>query len=290
MIPCSIEAALAAGLEIMKVYDRPFEVEKKADDSPVTAADKNAHRVIKDVLAAAFPPIPVLSEEGGAVSFEERNGWKRFWLVDPLDGTKDFIKKNGEFTVNIALVEKNMPVLGVVYIPFSDTMYLGIEGIGAFKLDSARDCIKKAGRAEQNTTDLVLDWSSSLPLKNEKPRDRFMIVKSRSHSGEETECCIKRLLCHYKDSEVIAAGSATKLCIVAEGRADVYPRLGPTMEWDTAAGHTILRNSGGDMLRADNWSTLRYNKEDLRNPSFVAVGSGTEEMKTLLKSICTKGA
>jgi len=290
MLSCAIRSSVLAGKRILDVYETEFNIELKDDSSPVTLADRFSHKIIFDLFTAEYPHIPILSEEGRAVSFEERNGWKQFWLVDPLDGTKDFIKKNGEFTVNIALVEKNRPVLGVVYIPFSDTMYLGIDGRGAFKLDRARDCIQKAERTEKKIPDLVLDRSSSLPLINEKPRSRFVIVKSRSHSGEETECCIKRLVQLYKESEVIAAGSATKLCILAEGSADVYPRFGPTMEWDTAAGHAILRNSGGGLFRTDNWSPLVYNKEDLRNPSFVAVGSSTEEMNKLLKSICTEGA
>jgi 3'(2'), 5'-bisphosphate nucleotidase len=290
MLSCAIRSSVLAGKRILDVYETEFNIELKADSSPVTLADRFSHKIIFDLFTAEYPHIPILSEEGRAVSFEERTGWKRFWLVDPLDGTKDFIKKNGEFTVNIALIEKNRPVLGIVYIPCSDTMYLGIDGRGAFKLDRARGCIQKAGRTEKKIPELVLDRARPLPLTNDKPLSRFVILKSRSHSGEETESCIKRLLRHYKDSEVIAAGSATKLCILAEGSADIYPRLGPTMEWDTAAGHAILRNSGGDLLRTDNWNPLAYNKKDLRNPSFVAVGSSTEEMKNLLKSICNEGA
>ena len=286
---CSIEASLAAGQEIMKIYNRPFEIERKEDDSPVTAADKNAHKAIIGILKAAFPHIPVLIEEGKNIPFEVRKRWDLFWLVDPLDGTKDFIKKNGEFTVNIALMEKNRPVLGVVYIPCSDTVYLGIDKKGAFKIADAGSYVNGNGRIKKKISDLIRSESEILPLKRKNRQEYLVIVKSRSHSGEETESCINRLLRHFKNSKIIASGSATKLCILAEGSADVYPRLGPTMEWDTAAGHAILRCAGGDLLRTDTWTPLLYNKEDLKNPSFIAVGGSNERMKKTLKSICTEG-
>ena len=285
----AIAAAVRAGREILKVYKKPFGVEKKKDNSPVTVADRNAHRVINDALAAAFPHIPVLSEEGSDIRYEERKRWDLFWLVDPLDGTKDFIKKNGEFTVNIALVRGAAPLLGVVYIPCSDTIYIGMDGRGAFKVAAVSNYFHRNGQIGEAVSELILGGSAPLPLSMKEKREKLVIVKSRSHSGVETERCIEKLLELYGGSSVIAAGSSIKLCLLAEGSADVYPRIGPTMEWDTAAGHAVLRCSGGDVLRTDNWSPLAYNKEDLRNPSFVAVGSSIEEMKKLLKSICTEG-
>jgi 3'(2'), 5'-bisphosphate nucleotidase len=284
MMLSAVTTAVQSGREILRIYEKPFEVERKEDHSPVTVADRASHRVIEKLLQISFPEIPVLSEEGKTVPFKVRKKWSLFWLVDPLDGTKDFIKRNGEFTVNIALVRGNTPVLGVINIPSADTVYFGMEGGGAFKVTAASKYIYK-----KKNSDIIFDRSETLPIDREKKREHLVIVKSRSHSGEKTEQCIEKLLALYSGNRIITAGSSIKLCLLAEGSADVYPRLGPTMEWDTAAGHAVLRFSGGDVLRADNWSPLVYNKEELLNPPFVAVKNGAEKLKKTVQSLCKEG-
>ncbi|MBD3309652.1 3'(2'),5'-bisphosphate nucleotidase CysQ, partial [Candidatus Woesearchaeota archaeon] len=226
--------ARKAGEEILKIYDRDFSVEQKKDEgfeegtSPLTEADKASNKVIVEGLKELYPEIPVLSEEGKDIPYEKRKGWKRFWLVDPLDGTKEFIKRNGEFTVNIALVQGDTPVLGVVYVPVKDTLYYGIQG---------KDGIKKVGR--QDPEELKPDQSTD-------EKGDLTVVASRSHFTPETDKFVKDLREKNKGKEVklVSAGSSVKLCLVAEGKADIYPRLGPTMEWDTAAAHAVVKSAG----------------------------------------------
>ncbi|WP_077623387.1 3'(2'),5'-bisphosphate nucleotidase CysQ [Sediminibacillus massiliensis] len=251
---------LRAGNEILDVYEQDFEVEIKADHSPLTQADKRAHRVIVEGLEALDAQYPILSEEGAEITYGERKGWNRFWLVDPLDGTKEFVKKNGEFTVNIALIEDNYPVQGAIYAPVLDTFYYGIIGEGAYKLENA-------SKAPVTTEEELFQASSKLPETNDP--GRIHVVASRSHMSEETRKFIDDQEAKGLEVDVLSAGSSLKFCLVAEGRADFYPRFAPTMEWDTGAGQAIVEAAGGTVIRHDNNERLDYNREDLTNPWFL---------------------
>ena len=242
---CNI--AREAGKRILDVYERGFDVEQKGDGSPLTEADRAANEVIGTALARLTPDIPVLSEEAATVAYETRAGWKRFWLVDPLDGTKEFVSRNGEFTVNIALIEDGRPVLGAVYVPVVGMMYYACRGQGAFKHKGGEP--PRAVRARP------------------RPVDKPIVVASRSHAGEHLAAFLARLGPH----DTVNMGSSLKFCLVAEGAADVYPRLGPTMEWDTAAAQCIVEEAGGAVLDRHG-RPLAYNKTDLHNPWFVAGG------------------
>lgn len=258
----AIKAALEAGDAIMEVYGTDdFQVEQKADDSPLTIADKKAHTIISNQLSGTG--IPILSEEGRGIPYSERSGWERFWLVDPLDGTKEFIKRNGEFTVNIALIENNRPVLGVIFVPVLGHLYFGMVDYGAYLIDDLTDI-----NPYDLVTDTLVGVAHKLPLKEKT--DTYTIVASRSHLSPATEDYINRQKERYGKVDTLSKGSSLKLCMVAEGRADVYPRFGPTSEWDTAAGHAIVTASGGLVTRQDGVSPLEYNKEDILNPWFIA--------------------
>jgi len=237
--------AKMAGQAIMAIYNGEIKVELKDDRSPLTAADKASHQVIVKGLEFAFPGIPILSEEGAAIPYAVRKDWQRFWLVDPLDGTKEFIKRNGEFTVNIALVDEGRPVVGVVYAPAQDKLFCGVEGQGAWM---------RQGEADQT------------PIRVREPDQEsgLTVVMSRSHPSPELAEYLKNL----KVAEALPVGSSLKLCVVAEGLADLYPRLGPTMEWDTAAGHAVAEAAGAEVVTPEG-GTLRYNKENLLNPFFI---------------------
>ena len=251
------QAALEAGAEIMKIYTDPaqdFGVEKKSDNSPLTLADKVAHLCILRYLDETG--IPILSEEGQQLPFEERKEWNRMWVVDPLDGTKEFIKKNGEFTVNIALVENGTPVLGVIYIPVTDILYYGIVGEGAWKETPSNS--PSMGRTKEN-----------LSIDGKVGRGSFVVVVSRSHMSPETEEYISQLRKNHDKIQLISSGSSIKICLVAEGTADSYPRFAPTMEWDTAAGDAIARAAGRQVVNIQTSQPLLYNKEDLHNPWFL---------------------
>lgn len=252
----AIDAALQAGKAILEIYkNENIESELKADQSPLTIADKNAHNEIIRILKST--EIPVLSEEGRNIPFNERKNWEYFWLVDPLDGTKEFINRNGDFTVNIALIKKNEPVLGVVYVPVIGTIYFADNGAGAFRLE---DCNKL-------TIEEIVKSSQSIPVFNN--RQSFIIVASRSHMNDETKMYIQKLEKTKGKVELASRGSSLKICMVAEGSADVYPRFGPTMEWDTAAGHAVAVEAGCVFLQGDEKTPLCYNKENLLNPFFV---------------------
>ena len=241
----------------MSVYSRPFRVRRKRDNSPLTEADMAAHRVIEGRLQEEFPGIPVLSEEAAELAhYSERLRWDRYWLVDPLDGTREFVKRNGQFTVNIALVAGGRAVAGVVYAPAREWMYWGSDGAGAFK--SVADGPPEPIRCSQ------VPASGTL-----------RVVGSSSHLSPETRAHIDGLRSQYRDVRFVAMGSSLKICLVAEGTADVYPRLAPTMEWDTAAAHAVLSAAGGRLLAYGTRRELRYNKEDLHNGWFVAEGSQT---------------
>ena len=245
----AIEGAVAAGNEILEVYESDFAVEHKDDKSPLTLADKRGHLKIMSYLENT--PYPVLSEEGKHLSYDERKEWNRFRLVDPLDGTKEFIKRNGEFTVNIALVENGVPVMGVIYVPVKDTIYIGSEE-GAFKYEAYA-----AGGSRKE----------ALPLP--KGNRSYTVVGSRSHMSPETEAFFEEKKKEYGEVEVMAVGSSLKLCMVAEGKADAYPRYAPTMEWDTGAGHAIALAAGFNVKKYNTTEPLAYNKEDLLNPWFL---------------------
>ena len=241
-----VAIAKEAGDAINQIYSQDFEVEYKQDNSPLTIADKKANDIIENGLNQLPVNLPILSEEGKDIPYEERKHWEYFWLVDPLDGTKEFVKKNGEFTVNIALIHKDTPVLGVVYAPALDICYWEKQGEGAFK-DGQR-----------------------LPLKTESQRETYKIVASRSHMSDETQAFIDDIDTD-KEKELISIGSSLKICLVAEGEADIYPRLGSTMEWDTGAAHAIAVESGKSLQKYKDgvYSKYKYNKECLLNPFFI---------------------
>jgi 3'(2'), 5'-bisphosphate nucleotidase len=257
-----------AGKEILDVYESNFAVEHKEDKSPLTEADKRSHTIIQNSLEK-ISDFPILSEEGRDIPYSERKNWEYFWMIDPLDGTKEFIKRNGEFTVNIALIYKNKPVLGVVYAPVLKTFYFGADGIGAYQLTGKNlDFFQNFDEIFQNSNRLPIEYK----------REKKVVVASRSHMSEETENFIEKIKEKYGEIEIQSIGSSLKLCLVAEGNADFYPRLAPTMEWDTAAAHAVVNNAGGRVVEFKNVSKiedlnnlpeLKYNKENLLNPWFV---------------------
>lgn len=247
------EVARKAGKAILEVYETQFSVTKKADRSPLTQADMRSHEIISRELRSQYPHIPVLSEEGKEIPYSARREWSQFWLVDPLDGTKEFIKRNGEFTVNIALIEKNAPLLGVIYIPVSDLLYVAKVTEGCWE-------IRNGKRQRLHMHPPVSDT----PIR---------VVRSRSHSSAALESFLDRLPSY----EVLNRGSALKFCAMAASHADFYPRFGPTWEWDTAAGHAIVSAAGGVVVDLQGKS-LTYNKPDLLNGPFL-VASGLEWLK-----------
>jgi 3'(2'), 5'-bisphosphate nucleotidase len=250
-LPAYVEPLLAlarqAGAAIMRVYVEDFAVSHKEDRSPLTEADMAADNIIVAGLGALAPEIPVLTEESASVPWEERRQWRRYWLVDPLDGTREFINRNGEFTVNIALVEDGEPVLGVVFAPALDEMYYGVRGVGAFVCDG------------DNRVPIAVNRPALAPLR---------VAASRSHLDLRSSATIDRM----GDTTLLGMGSSLKFCRMAEARLDVYPRFAPTSEWDTAAGQCVLESAGGVVLTLDG-RPLRYNgKESLLNPDFLALG------------------
>lgn len=267
LLKLAIKAALAAGKEILAVYgSHDFEVELKSDNSPLTLADRLAHTTILEILAASN--IPMLSEESASIPFIERNAWKTFWLVDPLDGTKEFILRNGEFTVNIALIENQSPTIGVIYVPLLDELYAGDAKHGAWKITSASALAPDDMFISGVATRLPLNHDSS-------PK----IVASRSHLNPETSSFLEALKIKYPDARVVSRGSSLKFCMIAEGSAGIYPRFAPTSEWDTAAGQAIVEASGGKvMLAANNEESLRYNKENILNPWFIAMTHNMQQI------------
>lgn len=255
----AIQAALKAGEEILKIYHSgDFGVERKADNSPLTLADKKAHEAITEILRVT--DYPVLSEEGESSSYLERIRWPYFWMVDPLDGTKEFVKRNGEFTVNIALIHQQRAILGVIYVPVTRTLYYAAEGIGSYRMEITSFL----------NFDLegIISQSVKLPL-TERSRN-FTVVASRSHLSDKTQDFIAALKKEHKQVDFISSGSSIKLCIIAEGNADVYPRFAPTMEWDTAAGQAICEIAGKQVIDYTTNERLLYNKPELLNNWFIA--------------------
>ena len=255
-----VELAHEAGRKILDIYDSEFAVQEKDDKSPLTEADMASHHAIVDGLAALTPDIPILSEESADLPFAERSAWQRYWLVDPLDGTREFIKRNGEFTVNIALIEDGVAVLGVVYVPVTGVCYLGCRGKGAFK--------REQDGSEQAISVRAL---GSGPI---------MVVGSRSHRGDS----LNRFLEKLGEHEMVGMGSSLKLCLVAEGAADIYPRLGPTSEWDTAAAQAVVEQAGG-IVTDTGMQPLKYNtKDSLLNPFFLVIGDTSRDWSAYLDS------
>ena len=239
-----VAIAQKAGDAIMQIYQKDFKIAYKDDESPLTEADLKANHIICQALLKRYPNIPIMSEENKQTEYDVRKNWKYYWCIDPIDGTKEFIRKNDEFTVNIALIHQNTPVLGVVYAPAIDEMYHAKKGKGAFKNNQ------------------------KLPLQtNPNPKEKLFVVASKSHLSPETQEFIDNL--DTKKVEQVSKGSSLKLCMVAEGKADIYPRLAPTMEWDTAAADAIVREAGKMTYQFNNHQSMVYNKENLLNPWFI---------------------
>lgn len=263
-------AARHAGKAILEVYGSDFTVEQKDDRSPLTLADKRSHEIImKDLKECIInnSTMPVLSEEGKGIPYDVRKWWEYFWLVDPLDGTREFVKKNGEFTVNIALIRRHKPVLGIIYIPVKDLFYYAATDFGSYRLENHETLTDNLQIKE------LIDRSQRLPLNsnNNKP---FTVIGSRSHASKEFSGFTKWLNKKYGNVEFMSSGSSLKFCLVAEGKADVYPRFGPTMEWDTAAGQAIVEQAGGSVTDTQTGEPLRYNKINLLNPFFIVNRDG----------------
>lgn len=252
MLKLAETAALEAGKAILEVYNsRDFGVEMKSDHSPLTLADKAAHEIIISHLKETG--LPILSEEGSSIRYADRKDWDYFWLIDPLDGTKEFIKRTGEFTVNIALMCANVPVGGVIYAPFLDILYYGSKETGVYKIEKSRQ-VRLSFIPKKRTIEEL------------QQKEQITIVASKSHMNEET----RNFIDQFRNANFSSMGSSLKLMLLAEGVADIYPRIAPTMEWDTAAGHAILRSLNMGVYQTDLQTELVYNKVDLLNPSFIA--------------------
>ena len=270
------DIARQAGSAIMKIYgEEDFGVQTKSDNSPLTRADLAAHQVIVKGLNEAAPDIPVLSEESDAIPYDERKNWNRYFLVDPLDGTKEFINRNGEFTVNIALIDDGVPVQGVVFVPVKDVLYTGdqlistsahVERNGARQAISVRDLSERKRAAE--------------PL---------VVVASRRHGNEALKACMEVIEREFSNVETTNMGSSLKLCLIAEGQADFYPRLAPTSEWDTAAAQAVVEAAGGKVVDV-NLNPLRYNtKDEILNPFFYVLGDAEFDWASVLKDVAVTG-
>ena len=267
-LAAAIQAAVDAGKAILDVYHSDFKVEYKEDESPLTLADKKAHDIISTHLAMF--EIPLLSEEGKTIPYETRRSWETLWIVDPLDGTKEFVKRNGEFTVNIALVTAGRPVLGVVFAPVREVLYFALQGLGAFKMDSTDTITALCAHTSHNgiTSNDLVEKSIALPVERDHDTP-YTIVGSRSHATEALENFVEKKRRDFGTVDFIPAGSSLKLCLVAEGRADIYPRLAPTMEWDTAAGHAVVECADACIYNHFSGEPIQYNKKDLLNPWFI---------------------
>jgi len=265
LLKLAVKASLAAGKEILEVYNKEsFEVEIKGDNSPLTQADKKAHGMISNHLLNSG--YPILSEEGKDIPYEERKNWDTFWMVDPLDGTKEFIKRNGEFTVNIALIRNNKPVLGVVYAPVTDTLYFAAQDFGSYKLENGMNVVRNEAFINDEFTNMI---DQAMKLNGVLNVEKYTVVASRSHMSSETEDFIAACRKEHGDVELVSKGSSLKMCLVAEGSAHVYPRLAPTMEWDTAAGQAVVTYSGKTVINYNTGKEMEYNKESLLNEWFV---------------------
>ncbi|MBI2280457.1 MAG: 3'(2'),5'-bisphosphate nucleotidase CysQ [Bacteroidetes bacterium] len=258
----AINAALKGGEEILAIYESDFAVERKEDKTPLTLADTNAHLAIAKLLDKTN--LPVLSEEGKQTPYETRKTWKQFWMVDPLDGTREFVKRNGEFTVNIALIENGEATMGIIYVPVTEELYFSDTNIGAFKVTCSQH---SSPITHDSSLTTLIEKSEKLPLKQN--RKNFIVVGSRSHMSAETEAYMNELKTKHTEVDMLSKGSSLKLCMVAEGSADSYPRFAPTMEWDTAAGQAIAIASGADVINWETKKRMLYNKENLLNTWFL---------------------
>ncbi|MDY0201641.1 MAG: 3'(2'),5'-bisphosphate nucleotidase CysQ [Tenuifilaceae bacterium] len=257
----AIRTAISAGKLIMDVYNSDdFQVNLKSDATPLTLADRLANEEIVNCLRKSR--IPVLSEEGRSILYEERKGWEYFWLVDPLDGTKEFIKRNGEFTVNIALVFQGYPIMGVIFIPVLNQLYFSLKDMGAYRLNNTTNIVN-------STLDIDDLINKSIKLPSDAPSLPYTIVASRSHISEDTKKYIEKISQEKGSVQILSKGSSLKICMVAEGKAHIYPRFGTTTEWDTAAGQAIAEESGCLVQSLDDGNRLMYNKEDIENPWFI---------------------
>lgn len=266
LLVIAIRAALKAGEAIMEIYETgDFGVEIKSDKSPLTIADVRSHGIIDHHLFGT--EIPILSEEGKDIPYKFRKDWKRIWIVDPIDGTKEFIKRNGEFTVNIALIEDGKPVLGVIYVPATKVLYFGSSGEGSFKAEDV---------SMSDDMDDIRMKSNRLPIENQKAV--YTVVASRSHMSTETKDFIGKLEEQHGKAEIISKGSSLKICMVAEGQADCYPRFAPTMEWDTAAGHAIASAAGCSFIDWDTKEEMKYNRENLLNNWFLVCSNPIQSL------------
>jgi len=253
-----VALAIEAGQAILKVYASDFDVQSKDDRSPLTQADLAAHRCIVAGLKALTPGMPIISEESGLPGFSERGRWDRYWLVDPLDGTREFVNRNGEFTVNIALIDHHVPVFGVVHVPVQEKTYIGCEGYGAERRD-----------ADGSAKKIAVAQVSLNPVR---------VVGSRSHRGASLDAWLEKL----GECDMVPMGSSLKFCVIAEGGADVYPRLGPTSEWDTAAAQAVVEQAGGRVVTLDG-KPMKYNtKSDILNPHFFVIGANDRDWLALL--------
>jgi len=253
----AIKAAIEASKEILTIYQSDdFKIEKKKDNSPLTKADKTAHKIISSILKESN--IPILSEEGKSIPYETRKHWDKLWIVDPIDGTKEFIKRNGEFTVNIALVKNNTPVIGVVIAPASGVIYFSEKNVGSFKSIVNFDFLK---------LDNILSKAKTLPIYNKF--GTFTVLVSRSHLSKETEAYIENLKAKHGKVKFMSMGSSLKICLVAERKANCYPRFAPTMEWDTAAGHAICKFAGCKLTDVKTKQEMIYNRKELTNNWFI---------------------
>ncbi len=259
LLSIAIIASVKAGEAIMKVYSNKIDVVYKEDESPLTLADKNANKIINKYLVKS--KIPIISEENKILTYEERKNWKQCWIVDPLDGTKEFIKRNGEFTVNIALIKNNKPIIGVIYVPVSKTLY--------FTSDNS----SKSYKALLKTNTIIIDeiFNNAVQIfPTQKNNNILRIVGSRSHLNDTTKNYISKIEKKNK-TRIVSKGSSLKFCLVAEGEAEIYPRFAPTMEWDTAAGQAICEAVGVKVIDVTTNEPLKYNKQNLLNPHFLVI-------------------
>lgn len=250
ILPAVIDLVRKAGAAVMDVYAGAIETQAKADLSPLTEADLKSHRILLDGLAKILPGVPILSEEGVDLDYATRRKWKLFWLVDPLDGTKEFIKRNGEFTINVALVDGQSPILGVVMVPAQAKIYSAARGAGATVIEGGQP-------------------PRPIHTANPAPGETLKLVSSRSHSSLEFLDYVEKMKSEHPQVDVRPVGSALKFCLVAEGIAHLYPRLGTTMEWDVAAAHVVVKEAGKNIYRFDDGEELTYNKANLQNPWFI---------------------
>ena len=259
LLEIAVQASIEAGFKVLEIYKDDFDVILKSDKSPLTIADTASNDIITAHLEKTG--IPILSEEGKEVSFEERSTWAYFWMVDPLDGTKEFVKRNGEFTINVALVHQQKVIAGVVFAPVLKDLYFGSVEMASVKIEKIQE------NESSSSLDELLSRAISIPVKDEARA--FTVVASKSHMTSETEEFINDLKKTHSEISIISKGSSLKICMVGEGAADVYPRFAPTMEWDTAAGHAVVKFAGGNIMNNENKSELLYNKKSLLNPWFI---------------------